>query len=49
MTNYNSRPAENYRRVEPIFDASGTLKRHALSKNEAERMPLSRDKTGCGE
>lgn len=34
MPEYISRPAESYRRVEPIFDASGTLKRHALSRTD---------------
>jgi len=31
-----SQPTEGQRRVEPIFDASGSLKRHILSKLDAE-------------
>lgn len=49
MMNYMPRPAEGYRRVEPIFDASGTLKRHALNKSDASRTPSDRDKTDAAE
>ncbi|MDX5365994.1 MAG: hypothetical protein LPK90_06260 [Alphaproteobacteria bacterium] len=49
MTDYMPRPAEGYRRVEPIFDASGALKRHAMSKNDAAQTPSPRDKSGAGE
>ncbi|MBO6678805.1 hypothetical protein [Parvibaculum sp.] len=32
-----SQSPETHRHVEPIFDASGSLKRHVLSKLEAEQ------------
>lgn len=49
MTNYMPRSADGYRRVEPIFDASGTLKRHAINKSDASRTPAARDKTDAAE
>ena len=49
MTNTMPQPAEGYRRVEPIFDASGSLKRHAISKNDTAQAQTPRDKTAAGE
>ena len=49
MTDYMARPAEGYRRVEPIFDASGALKRHAMTKNDSAQTPSPRDKPSAGE
>ena len=44
MLEYTSRPDESDRRVEPIFDASGTLKRHDLSRPDCDRKPEPADK-----
>jgi hypothetical protein len=49
MTEYLPRSADGYRRVEPIFDASGALKRHPINRNEPAKPSLPRDKTGSGE
>lgn len=38
-----SRTTETKRRVEPILDASGTLRRHVLSKLEEARTSSSAD------
>ncbi len=49
MTEYLPRSADGYRRVEPIFDASGALKRHTINRNEPAKPSLPREKTGSGE
>jgi hypothetical protein len=49
MTEYLPRSADGYRRVEPIFDASGALKRHTTNQNEPAKPSLPREKTGPGE
>ena len=46
-----SQPTKNHRRVEPISDASGSLKRHVLSKLESGQTQKPRtaapdDETG---
>ncbi len=43
MTESALQVLESLCRNEPIFDASGTLKRHVLTKLEAERVERSED------
>ncbi|MBX3504241.1 MAG: hypothetical protein KF895_02095 [Parvibaculum sp.] len=48
MPEHLSRSAGAYRRIEPIFDASGALKRHAMSGSSEARNSEPADK-GKGE
>lgn len=48
MPDHISRSPGSGRRIEPIFDASGTLKRHALNQGDATRKTATDDK-GRGE
>lgn len=45
MQQRTPQPTETYRRVEPIFDASGSLKRHAMSKIDEARNPSTSEGT----
>ena len=48
MTETFSQRTEGPQRVEPIFDASGSLKRHVMSKLDAEHSekPSARSRDG---
>lgn len=44
MPEHLSRSAGAYRRIEPIFDASGALKRHAMNESGGVRNGEPADK-----